>query len=461
MREKAAIILAAGQGKRMKSRRPKVLHLLAGMPMLDYTLNLVERLHFQKVYVIVGYQADQVKAVLSGRDITALLQHIPLGTGDAVLKAKQVLENFPGPVLILSGDTPLLREETVRGLCERHEAEKATITLLTTRMPVPDGYGRVIRGKGGEIIRVVEEKDATPDQRSVQEVNCGVYVAEAAFLFEALAKVAPNNQQQEYYLTDIIQIAADASMKLVGWEAAAEEVVGINSRADMAMAEEILQRRINTRWMAEGVTFIDPSLIRIGARVTIGRDTILYPGVTLEGETDIGEGCVLHPCRIRDSHVGSDVVIKDHCVIEGANIESMASVGPFAHLRSGTLIRQGAKVGNFVEIKKSELGEGSKANHLSYIGDTVVGKGVNIGAGTITCNYDGEKKHQTIIEDNVFIGSDTQLVAPVRVGARSLIAAGSTITQDVPPDTLAISRVKQENKIGWVERRKIKRRCAD
>ncbi len=454
--EMAAIILAAGQGKRMKSKLVKVLHPLAGMPMLFYVLDLVDRLEIPKVFVIVGHQADRVTQAVSGRRVQCLLQDPPLGTGHAVLQAKEELKDFDGAVLILSGDTPLLREQTIQRLWEAHQSEGATVTLLTAKRAAPYGYGRIIRKEGGALDRIVEEKDANAAERLIQEVNTGVYIIKASFLFEALGKVKPDNLQQEYYLTDVARIAVQEGARLASCEGDFEEVIGINSRAEIAAAEAVLRKRINAHWMAEGVTLIDPAQIRIDAAVTIGRDSVLHPGVTLEGKTQVGEDCVLYPSRIKNSRLGQGVVIKDHCLIEEAEIESEVSVGPFAHLRPGTLLRKGAKVGNFVEIKKSELGEGSKANHLTYLGDTVVGKGVNIGAGTITCNYDGRKKYQTIIEDEVFIGSDTQLVAPVRVGARSLIAAGSTITRNVPPDTLAISRVKQENKEGWTKKRSSK-----
>ncbi len=454
---RAAIVLAAGQGKRMKSALAKVLHPLAGVPMLFYVLDLVKQTEIQRTFVIVGHCAEQVSEAVSTWGVNCLLQDPPLGTGHAVLQAKDALAGFSGSVLILSGDTPLLRPETVRRLWEVHREERATMSLLTTRLTNPYGYGRVVRKKNGTIARIVEERDATPAERSIQEVNTGVYIIEAPFLFEALGEVQPNNQQKEYYLTDLIGIAARRGERLAGAEADPEEVIGVNSRADLATAEGHLRKRIAARWMAEGVTIIDPSQVRIDASVEIGRDVVIHPGVALEGKTRIGDACLLRACRIENSRLGEHVVVKDYSVIEDAEIESDAAIGPFAHLRSGTLLRRGAKVGNFVEIKKSELGEGSKANHLSYLGDAVIGKGVNIGAGTITCNYDGEKKHKTVIEDDVFIGSDTQLVAPVRVGAGALIAAGSTITQDVPPEALAISRTKQENKEGWVRKRRKKR----
>ncbi len=440
----------------MKSKRAKVLHGLAGKPMLFYPVELVKRANIERILVIVGHQAEAVTEALSESPVTTILQDPPLGTGHAVLQAKKALKGFNGTLLILNGDTPLLQDETIRRLWTLHRREKAVLTLLTTSLAKPHGYGRVVRNRDGTLKRIVEEKDATPAERTIREINTGVYLIEKSFLFKALEKVRPNNRQKEYYLTDVIHIAAREGKRLLGFEANPEEVIGINSRADLAAAEGILRKRINNHWMGKGVTLVDPNQTRIDAAVKIGRDSILYPGVTLEGKTEIGEGSVIYSSRIKDSRLGKGVVIKDHCIIEEAKIESGGIIGPFAHLRPGTLIRKGAKVGNFVEIKKSTLGKGSKANHLSYIGNTEVGKGVNIGAGTITCNYDGRKKEKTIIEDKVFIGSDTQLVAPVRIGARSLIAAGATITEDVPPDTLAISRTRQENKEGWVKKNKLR-----
>lgn len=453
MKGKGAIILAAGQGKRMKSKKAKVLHELAGKPLVSYPLELVRRARLQTVCVIVGHQAEAVNKILAGRPVTAVLQDPPLGTGHAVLQAEKALKNFNGTLLILNADTPLLRDETLGRLWASHRKKNADLSLLTTRLAEPHGYGRIIRNQDGTISRVVEEKDASSAERTIREVNTGVYLIEKSFLFASLKKIRPDNRQKEYYLTDVIHIAAREGKRLIGVEADPEEVIGINSRADLAAAERILRLQINDHWMSKGVTLIDPERIQIDSDVKIARDAILHPGVTLEGKTIIGEGSVIYASRIKDSRIGKGVIIKDHCVIEEAGIESGGTVGPYAHLRPGTLIRKGAKVGNFVEIKKSTLGKGSKANHLSYIGDAEIGKEVNIGAGTITCNYDGHKKEKTIIEDKVFIGSDTQMVAPVRIGARSLIAAGSTITEDVPSDTLALSRTRQENKVGWVKKK--------
>ncbi len=421
----------------MKSKTSKVLHLLGGVPILSYPINLAEKSHFDKIIVVVGNEAEQVEQALVGRPIQTVLQPQRLGTGDAVLRAWPLMKEFAGHVFILNGDTPLIQPETLTALLATHLKEKAAISFLTADMPNPKGYGRVIRTKDGAVRGIVEEKDATDAQRQIREVNSGTYIIESPFLFDALQKISPDNEQKEYYLTDIIKIARDMGKPIFAVKTDPEEILGINSRADLAQAEKIIQARIARYWMDAGVTLIDPARIRIDAEVIIGSDTVVHPGVTLKGNTTVGEGCV----------------IKDYCVIEDAVIESDVTVGPFAHLRSGTLLRKGAKVGNFVETKKCELGEGSKANHLSYLGDAVVGKRVNIGAGTITCNYDGKKKHKTVIEDDVFVGSDTQFIAPVTIGARSIIAAGSTITKDVEPDSLALSRGRQATKAGWVKRR--------
>jgi len=454
----AAIVLAAGRGKRMKSALPKVLHPLAGKTVLAHVLDLVKALAFEPAFVIVGHEAEAVASAASERGIATLLQDPPRGTGDAVLQARAALQDYRGPVLILNGDTPLLREETIRDLLAAHRKHGATLSLLTVNLHDPGGYGRVIRRDDGSLDRVVEYRDADAEERKVKEINTGVYICEAAFLFKALDRIQPNNDQQEYYLTDIIGIASREGAKCIGLEADPGEVIGINSRADLALAEAALRSRINQAWMEKGVTLLDPARIRIDVGVTIGADTLIHPGVSLEGTCQIGSQVVVYPSRIKDSRIGKRVTIKDYCVIEEAEIEADATVGPFAHLRPGSVLRKGAKVGNFVEMKKTVLGEGSKASHLSYLGDAIIGKGVNIGAGTITCNYDGHKKDQTLIEDKVFIGSDSQLVAPVKVGRGALIAAGTTVTKDVPADALAISRSPQENIVGWAKTRRAQKK---
>jgi len=381
---RAAIILAAGQGKRMKSRLTKVLHPLAGKPVLSYVLDLAEHTHCSRRLVVVGHQAEAVSTLVHEKGAETVLQEKRLGTGDAVRQARIALKDFEGPVLILNGDTPLLQKETIESLFQAHQSRGATISLLTVRLENPFGYGRIIRGKDGRLLKIVEEKDASTEEKKISEVNTGVYLCRADFLFSALDQLQPDNAQGEYYLTDIIGIATAKDEKLVGIEADPDEVVGINSRGDLAKASALMRARVNARWLAEGVTMIDPSRTYIETGVSLASDVVLYPGVSLEGKTQVAEGATLYPSRIRNSCIGASVLIKDHCLIEDAVIESGATIGPFAHLRPGSVIKKNAKVGNFVEIKKTTLGEGSKASHLSYLGDANIGKGVNIGAGTIT-----------------------------------------------------------------------------
>ncbi|MBI3597547.1 MAG: bifunctional UDP-N-acetylglucosamine diphosphorylase/glucosamine-1-phosphate N-acetyltransferase GlmU [Nitrospirae bacterium] len=452
----ATVILAAGLGKRMKSKRAKVLHAIAGRPMILYSVETARRLPSDKILVVVAHQAEAVKQVLERQPTQIIHQGRPLGTGHAVLQTQSALANFPGPVLILNADVPLITVETIQSMLKTHQDRGDELTLLTATFSNPKGYGRVIRNPDGDLISIVEEADATPAQRALREVNTGFYVANAPFLFSALKELTSDNSQQEYYLTDIVQIAVRQGLKSGAVQAPdSEEVTGINTQADLARIERAVRRRIAERHLSEGVTLLDPPSAWIDADVTIGRDTLIYPNVHLEGASRIGEDCVIHShTRINNCRLGTAVTVMDSCVLTESVLEEGATVGPFAHLRAGTVLHKGAKIGNFVEVKKTEMGEGSKANHLTYLGDAAIGKEVNIGAGTITCNYDGVNKHQTIIEDHVFVGSDTQLIAPVRVGRGAVIGAGSTITRDVPPDSLAVGRARQEIKKGWARRRK-------
>jgi bifunctional UDP-N-acetylglucosamine pyrophosphorylase/glucosamine-1-phosphate N-acetyltransferase len=364
----------------------------------------------------------------------------------------------PSRYLILNGDTPLLQEKTVRELLRVHEAERATVTVLTAVLADASGYGRVVRGHSAErgVSRIVEDRDANAEEQAIREVNVGTYVVDGEFLFSALEKLDPSNAQGEYYLTEIVHLAEHSGRRVAAVVLDnPNEGLGINTRRQLADAEQVVRQQIRNRWLDAGVTMIDPASTWIDATVTIGKDTVLYPNVTLEGTTVIGEDCVLRSSiRLTDCTVGNGVEILDHCVFVDSRIEDDARMGPFVHLRPGVVVRKKAKVGNFVEMKKTDLGEGSKANHLSYLGDTTIGKGVNIGAGTITCNYDGVRKYQTVIGDGVFLGSDTQLIAPVTVGAGAIIAAGTTVTEDVPADALVIGRVPQVNRPGWAARRR-------
>jgi len=449
------IILAAGLGTRMRSALPKALHLLAGKALIRHVLDAVKPLGPGKTAVVLGHQADRVREAMDGYAVEIVHQAEQLGTGHAVRQAVDIITAAEGPVVVLCADTPLLTPGMLISLIEAHSRAKAAVTVMTAMAEDPAGYGRVVRGKSG-IMRIVEEKDASAAQKKIREVNAGVYCFEKKFLLSALGGIKNRNAQGEYYLPDTISLARKKKLKVAAVLCAdADETMGINSRFDLSQAEMVLQARTNLRWMLEGVTLPDPATVFIGTDVVIGRDSIVYPNVRLEGKTILGEGCTVYPgSRIVDSTLGSGIVIKDCCVIEDSKIEDKASVGPFAHLRPGTVLGAGARIGNFVEVKKSVIGEGSKANHLSYLGDATIGRDVNIGAGVITCNYDGFKKHQTVIEDGVFVGSDAQLVAPVRIGRDALVAAGATITRDVPAEALALSRTPQENREGVAGRRK-------
>jgi bifunctional UDP-N-acetylglucosamine pyrophosphorylase/glucosamine-1-phosphate N-acetyltransferase len=456
----ATIILAAGKGTRMKSDLVKVLHPLLGVPMVSYPIDLsLNGINSGKTIVVVGYQGERIRAHFTDDRLTFVDQGDPLGTGHAVLCAEKHVKGFKGTVLILYGDVPLLKADTLRRFIDFHESNDGAITVMTTVLEDPAGYGRIVRVDGGCVQRIVEDRDASPDEVSIKEINTGIYCVESSFLFEALGQVRQDNVQGEYYLTDIVAIANGQKRKVYAFVAEdSAEVVGINTRVDLAKADEILRNELLTGMMLDGVTIVDPRTTYIDRPVRVGRDTVIYPNCYLQGETIIGERCILEPnSKITDSRIGSDVVIRAFSVITKSTIDEGASIGPFARLRPGTEVKRNARIGNFVEVKKSIIGEGTKANHLTYLGDTTVGKNVNIGAGTITCNYDGEKKYPTLIEDDVFVGSNTELVSPVTLKRGSSVGAGSTITKDVPDGALAISRSKQKNIRGW-KQRKVRRK---
>jgi bifunctional UDP-N-acetylglucosamine pyrophosphorylase/glucosamine-1-phosphate N-acetyltransferase len=436
------VVMAAGLGTRMKSRRAKVLHELGGRPLIAHVVRTAQQLDPRTILVIVGHQAEEVEqAVLSeiGELASFSIQAKQRGTGDAVESARRQLENSDSMVLLLSGDVPLIRAETLQKLIEHHRAAGAACTILGVRLENPTGYGRIIRDEQDRFVKIVEQKDASEDERKVREINSGIYCFESNDLFAALKRVEPKNQQGEYYLTDVAEILNSNGRKVeVFTHTDAREVSGINTRAELAEFENLLRRNAIRRLMTEvGVTFIDPSHAYVSPEAEIGRDTVIYPGVTIEGKTVIGAGCVVRSgARITNSRLGDNVTVKDHSLIIDSEIGSNCSVGPFAHLRMNATLEEKATVGNFVEVKKSRLKRGTKAMHLTYLGDATIGERTNIGAGTVTCNYDGVRKHETIIEDDVKIGSDTMLVAPVRVGSRSVTGAGSVVTKDVPPDSL-------------------------
>ena len=445
------LILAAGKGTRMKSALPKVLHRVAGAPMIDYVLAASASLGAATTTVVVGHQADALRAALGAHaDLRFVLQEPQLGTAHAVRQAAPLLAGLGGTLVVLSGDVPLLTPDTLRALVARHKEARAAATLLTAIVDDPTGYGRVLRD-GDEVAAIVEHRDASPAERAVREINAGIYAFDLGPLFPALDEIASNNSQEEYYLPDLVGLYRRAGRRVVAIPVdRPEETRGINTRAELAaMSARVWQQR-REALMASGVTLEDPATTYVDAGVSVGPDSVIHPGVHLLGRTRIGARAVIHGgVRIVDSELADDVRVLDHCLIVGARIADGASVGPFAHLRPGSDLGAGSRVGNFVELKKTRLGAGSKAGHLAYLGDATIGEKVNIGAGTITCNYDGERKHPTVIEDGAFIGSDSQLVAPVRIGRGAYVAAGSSITKDVPDGALGIARGRQENKEGW------------
>jgi bifunctional UDP-N-acetylglucosamine pyrophosphorylase / glucosamine-1-phosphate N-acetyltransferase len=439
------LIMAAGLGTRMKSNRAKVLHKLDGRPIVSHVCKTALALDPQKVCVIVGHQAEDVRAALENEFASAkaqlefVHQKEQRGTGDAVIAARNNLAGADRTVLILSGDVPLVRPQTLAKLIEAHRSAGATCTILSVRLENPTGYGRIIRDDAAGFAKIVEQKDATDDERQIREINAGIYCFESASLIAALDRIKPNNQQGEYYLTDVPAILkSDGNLVAIYQHNEAREVSGVNTRAELAEFENLVRRNTIRRLMLEdGVTFIDPSHTYISSDASIGRDCVIHPDVHIQGKSVIGEGCEIHHgSRISDSRIGERVTIKDHCVIVDSAIADDCAVGPFAHLRMNAVMAERSVVGNFVEVKKSQIGRGTKSMHLTYLGDATIGEDTNIGAGTVTCNYDGKDKHATIIGDHVRIGSDTMLIAPVRVGNGSVTGAGSVVTEDVPANTL-------------------------
>jgi bifunctional UDP-N-acetylglucosamine pyrophosphorylase/glucosamine-1-phosphate N-acetyltransferase len=437
------LILAAGLGTRMKSGRAKVLHKLGGRSLIAHVCRSAALLNPRRIYVVVGHQAEEVKTSVRnelGDDGASFVnQDKQLGTGDAVNAARKNLAAANSDVLILSGDVPLVRAETLRELIKKHREENAACTILSIRLENPTGYGRIVRDEAGNFQRIVEQKDANDDERQIREVNAGIYSFDSRKLFDALERVRPTNSQSEYYLTDVPAILkTDQEIVSVYQHHDAREVAGVNTRAELAEFENLLRRGTIRGLMLEaGVTFIDPSHAYVSDEAQIGRDCIIHPDVHIEGKSVIGEGCEIHQgTRIANSRLGNRVVVKDHCVIIDSEIADDCAVGPFAHLRMNSRMEARSVVGNFVEVKKSKIGRGTKSMHLTYLGDATIGENTNIGAGTVTCNYDGKNKNPTVIGDNVRIGSDTMLVAPVTVGSGSVTGAGSVVTEDVPPDTL-------------------------
>jgi bifunctional UDP-N-acetylglucosamine pyrophosphorylase/glucosamine-1-phosphate N-acetyltransferase len=454
------VVLAGGKGMRMKSAVAKVLHQAAALPLIEHVLRAAAAVAPASIIVVVGHQAEDVKRALSNRpDLRFAVQEPQLGTGHALLQAEPLLAEAAGTVLLLSGDVPLLRRHTLVELVQHHHERQAAVTVLTARLEAPDGYGRIVR-ENGQIAAIVEHKDASKEERQIQEINSGIYAFELGPLFGALKELGSGNAQGEYYLPDLVRAYRTRGLKVESVTVKdAREVLGVNSRRELADVTTIINRERNDALMDSGVTLIDPATVYVGPDVTVGPDTIIHPGVHLEGRTRIGARCQIHSgVRLVDSTVDDDVTINNFCVIVNSSIAKGAEVGPFARMRPETKIGEGVHIGNFVELKKTSIGRGSKASHLSYLGDATIGERVNIGAGTITCNYDGTRKSPTVIEDGAFIGSDSQLVAPVRIGRDAYVAAGSSVTEDVPPGSLAIARSKQINKEGWVARKKAAKR---
>jgi bifunctional UDP-N-acetylglucosamine pyrophosphorylase/glucosamine-1-phosphate N-acetyltransferase len=447
-----ALILAAGEGTRMKSDKPKVAHEILGVPMVRFVVTAARAAGCDRVVGVTGHGAQTVERILS--DITCVRQDRQLGTGHAVMCARDALLDVEGSLVVLSGDTPLISADTIAGLIAVRESSGSAVTVLTTRMHDPNGYGRIVRDRDGTVRAIVEEKDCTSEQRRIDEINTGTYCFDAAVLFAHLERLKTENAQGEYYLTDMIEVLNAEGLTVSATETADPlETLGINTRVQLAEASKVLQRRINRQLMLDGVAMVDPELVWVGPDVRMSPDVELLPMTTVLGTSAVGSGAVIGPnTRITDSSVGAGAVV-DSSVVIGAHVGPGASVGPVAYLRPGTVLEAGSKAGTCVEIKNSVIGEGSKVPHLSYIGDATIGRHVNVGAGSITCNYDGQRKHPTEIGDGAFVGSDTMLVAPVRVGEGSVTGAGSVITRDVPAGSLAIERSEQRVVEDWSRRR--------
>jgi bifunctional UDP-N-acetylglucosamine pyrophosphorylase/glucosamine-1-phosphate N-acetyltransferase len=453
-----ALVLAAGKGTRFKSDKIKVLHPMLGKPMIHLVVDCMLALRPEAVYVVVGHQKDEVMQEEYSKPVKFIHQKKQLGTAHAVLAAKNILlSNSDKDLLVINGDLTLIRPETLKPMIRQHRKEKNALTFLSAEMEDPTGFGRVTYHEDN-LIKIFEERDASPSQRKIKEVNVGVYLFKIKDLLKALPKISNKNIKGEFYLTDIIEIMSGGKGRVGVHKAPVEqEIVGINDRYELAKAVEILRQRKIMSLAASGVTIYDPSTTWIELDVKIGRDTTIYSSVVLEGKTVIGQRCKLYPfVHLRDSRVGHDVKILTSTMIEESIIENGAQVGPFSHLRPKNIIKAGAKVGNFVEMKSTVFGRGSKAGHLSYLGDSEIKNNVNIGAGTITCNYDGKRKHKTVIDEGAFIGSGTELVAPVKIGKDSYVGAGSTITKDVSSGALAVSRSKQVEKPGWGKKKRKK-----
>lgn len=454
MEDLSAIILAAGEGKRMKSKKSKVLHKVCGKELIQWVYDAVQNAGIRNSVVVVGHKAEQVMEFM-GEGVRFALQKEQLGTGHAVLQAQSAIQGRQGHVIILNGDTPLIKSETIKRAFEYHIHQNNAATIITTKLDDATGYGRVIRDSAGHVVRIVEHKDATEEERAVNEINSGMYCFTISSLLDSLSKISNNNSQGEYYLTDTIEILINNGQKVGAITMDdSTELLGINNRIQLAEVEAIMRRKILNMHMEQGVTIVDPANTYIGPDVRIGNDTVILPGCIIEGNTVIGEDCIIGPqTNLVNSTIERNVEVKSSVVIDSF-IDEGTHVGPFAYLRPGSRIGKNVKVGDFVEIKNSIIGDNTKVSHLTYVGDSEVGKNVNFGCGTVTVNYDGIKKHKTIIGDNAFIGCNTNLVSPVVVNRNAYIAAGSTITDEVPENSLAIARSRQVIKEGWVKKHK-------
>lgn len=451
------VILAAGKGKRMHSKTPKMLHPLLGKPMLSYVIEAALSLNPDEVTVVVSPAVSKVVSGWRfGRPFSVAIQDPPLGTADAVYHGLSELSSSAGKVLIVPGDVPLIRADTLKSLMEQAEVSHSAMTILGAEVANPSGYGRIITSPNGEVLRIVEESDATKEEKATGFINSGIMIIDKETLANNIQTVEADNAQKEFYLTDLAAILNSKGLKVTAVRCEdPNEILGVNDRRQLGEAQRKLLQRIVAEWQTRGVTFVSPEEVYLEASVKIGQDTVLEPGVFLKGHTEIGKDCrVGVGTVIEDSIIGDDVFIKPYSVIERSSIHDTATIGPFAHLRPESEIGKGAKVGNFVEVKKSKLAPGVKASHLTYLGDSTIGEGSNIGAGTITCNYDGREKHPTTIGKDVFVGSNTALVAPVTVGDGAVIAAGSVITKKVPPNSLGVSRARQQNIYRWKKPKK-------
>lgn len=452
MKNRYAVILAAGKGTRMKSKLYKVLHSVCGKPMVQHVVDEASKLNLEKIVTIVGHGAEKVKAQLGGQSEYAI-QEEQLGTAHAVIQAKDFLSDKEGTTVVICGDTPLITAETMESLLSHHEETGAKATILTATPEDPAGYGRIVRTPEGSVEKIVEHKDASVEELKITEINTGTYCFDNKSLFATLSKVSNDNSQGEYYLPDVIEILKNSGETVSAYKTESfEETIGINDRVALSQAEALMKKRINIGHMKNGVTLIDPENTYISADAVIGQDTIIYPGTVLEGAVSIGEDSIIGPhSEIKDSSIGSRTVIRQS-VVHDSSVGNDVKIGPFAHIRPESAISDDVKIGNFVEIKKSSFGLGSKASHLSYIGDAEIGADVNLGCGSITVNYDGKNKFKTKVEDGAFIGCNSNLVAPVTVGEGAYVAAGSTITEDVPGKSLSVARARQVNKENYVDR---------